>query len=625
MNYNDNFFTDCEQAQACIVDEHCKYEVDYVITPVILPNKPIPVKFKLIVSESFIETSIQANKLPEKLEYYHHPIKYSEDDPKPLTGDIVSFSVYAGGERIYISNMAEILGAKEEEKFYKRLQPILILPRAEGIKYQAAMKWDLPTVTAKWLLKCFETKTRVSLERYNVNKLVIQEGTDNTAQTLRPQLVTSNTGDEIDLYNTSTKEAIANPSKNFQEFLDDCEKFSQNLLLESNAVCHKDDSLNKKENNDFVLKHRRLSELKKESTKKPAVTPDSENSSDISGNVNDLDLDTPTKCIIKKVLYEEAAKETPNTKRLKECIQTPGLCYKITPEVPKCIKTPEELYAKYLDHTPNARHANKRKLEVLDSYYIQCKERRKSTPFSEIHKKFWKSAMGDDGQPDEQTSNLLMNEDVSLTPSFTLAKFQTPISTRGFEKVLKHYGVKSNTPVASTSRAPNDLVKPVSINDSSALIMDDGLSKVANFIKTRILSDKSKSSNNYPPQKRMLELPILACQINSEMLSTESQEIEVGWKDSGPKRLCLKKFMFTSMSNEDKQRHMKTVQLLGAECLNMTAGFDDACTHLIFNRPNRGEKVMAAIAAGRWCLVPKYLEDSLDAGKFLEVNKVKIK
>lgn len=610
--------------------------MDYVISPVILPNKPIPVKYKQIVSESFIETSIQANKCPEKLEYFHYPIKYSDDDPKPLKGDIVSFSVYAGSERIYVSNMAAILGAKEEEKFYKKKYPILIVPKPEGGKYDAAMKWGLSTVTAKWLLKCFETKTRVPLEPYDVNiKPAIQEEDDNTTlkdgtnnksdeskTLLNPAVIPSSTADDIDLYNTSAKVAETHTSKAVRDFLDDYDKFSQNLIRDCNPA--------EENKEDFIIKHRRLSELKKDTTRKRVQSPDPANSSNISGNVNDLELDTPAKTLVKKVLREESAKETPNTKRLKQCIETPtGLRDPETPDIPKCIELPDESYASHPDDTPNTRFANKRKLDVLESYYMPAKERRKSTPFSEIQQKFWQNTSVDDyveQTGDSQVSSSQVENVIpSPNPSFTSSECQTPILTGGMQKVLKHYTSKSLTPVASTSKMSVKKPDPVSIIDSPAVLEDDGLSKVANFIKTRVMNGKKKSgadSSTKIPQKRMLEIPVPLCQVNSEMLNADLEDMDVGWKERRPKRRNSKKFMFTAMPDENKLRYMKMVEQLGAECLSTTAGFDNACTHLVFERPNRGEKVMAAVAAGRWCLVPKYLEDSLAAGNFLNASRM---
>lgn len=574
--------------------------MDYVITPVVLPNTAIPIKYKQIVSESFIETAIQENKCPRKLEYYHFPIRYSESDPKPLAGDVVSFSIYAGCERIYISNMAKLLGAKEEEKFYKKLNPILIVPKPEGTKYLAAVKWGLTTVTAEWLLKCFETKTRLSFDYYDVK--ISEDDVDDT--TVK--------NDDNTLVSVSSDKKNDTFDENIQNSLSAATPVFNSLQLVKNRG----------ENEEFVVRNRRLSELQKDRAKKQTVISESGNSSNVSANVNDLDLDTPAKTLVKNILRNEAVEETPNTKRLKLCIQTPGLKDSITPEIPKCIVTPNLVYGRQIDDTPNTRHNNKRKLDVLDTYYMPSKDRRKSTPFGDVRNLFWKSALGDENK---DHSTVEKNDSIDNVSHKSSPECHTPISTRGFQKVLKHFGPKSTTPVESSSITPTKGNDPLSIINLTAESQeDDRLSKVANFIKSRIQNEKTKLANAPPPKRNcMLKNPAPLCQVDSDMLNAESQDIDVGWKKRRPNRVLLKKFMFTSMTDEDKFRYINIVQQLGAECLNQAAGFDDACTHLIFDRPNRGEKVMAAIAAGRWCLLPKYLDDSLAAGQFLKViNKI---
>uniref|UniRef100_A0A182P507 BRCT domain-containing protein n=1 Tax=Anopheles epiroticus TaxID=199890 RepID=A0A182P507_9DIPT len=46
--------------------------------------------------------------------------------------------------------------------------------------------------------------------------------------------------------------------------------------------------------------------------------------------------------------------------------------------------------------------------------------------------------------------------------------------------------------------------------------------------------------------------------------------------------------------------------------------YDPACTHILCGKPNRGEKMLSGIAAGKWLLSTKYLDDSFEAGYFLD-------
>uniref|UniRef100_A0A182VZQ1 BRCT domain-containing protein n=1 Tax=Anopheles minimus TaxID=112268 RepID=A0A182VZQ1_9DIPT len=46
--------------------------------------------------------------------------------------------------------------------------------------------------------------------------------------------------------------------------------------------------------------------------------------------------------------------------------------------------------------------------------------------------------------------------------------------------------------------------------------------------------------------------------------------------------------------------------------------YDPDCTHILCGKPNRGEKMLSGIAAGKWILSTKYLDDSFEAGYFLD-------
>ncbi|KAH8336169.1 hypothetical protein KR074_007636, partial [Drosophila pseudoananassae] len=58
-------------------------------------------------------------------------------------------------------------------------------------------------------------------------------------------------------------------------------------------------------------------------------------------------------------------------------------------------------------------------------------------------------------------------------------------------------------------------------------------------------------------------------------------------------------------------------QLGGKMCENLV-NYDDACTHLLCERPNRGEKMLGCMAAGKWILSIQYVEQSHARGHFLD-------
>lgn len=69
-------------------------------------------------------------------------------------GTSVCFSGYQGTERDVICHIAEIIGAVCQDYFVRKAQPRkklqanthLVVNGAEGSKYEAALKWNIPAV-----------------------------------------------------------------------------------------------------------------------------------------------------------------------------------------------------------------------------------------------------------------------------------------------------------------------------------------------------------------------------------------------------------------------------------------------------------------------------------------------
>lgn len=66
-----------------------------------------------------------------------------DEDVKPLEGLTLVFSIYTGNEREYLTQLAEVLGAKVDLKYVKSDAPILLCPKPEGAKYEGALKWSM--------------------------------------------------------------------------------------------------------------------------------------------------------------------------------------------------------------------------------------------------------------------------------------------------------------------------------------------------------------------------------------------------------------------------------------------------------------------------------------------------
>lgn len=100
-------------------------------------------------------------------------------------------------ERWFLTNLAEILGAKVEVAFARQNKPLLICSGPEGPKYEAAIKWSkilfsfsniittefvlihyfcslgFSVVNKNWLLECHERQRRVSLQKYLVGDSIV--------------------------------------------------------------------------------------------------------------------------------------------------------------------------------------------------------------------------------------------------------------------------------------------------------------------------------------------------------------------------------------------------------------------------------------------------------------------
>uniref|UniRef100_A0A183US81 BRCT domain-containing protein n=1 Tax=Toxocara canis TaxID=6265 RepID=A0A183US81_TOXCA len=77
----------------------------------------------------------------------------------------------------------------------------------------------------------------------------------------------------------------------------------------------------------------------------------------------------------------------------------------------------------------------------------------------------------------------------------------------------------------------------------------------------------------------------------------------------------MRRFIFSSLSIEDRDRLGALVKQLGAE---VCSDFDDSVTHLCCGSIIRNVKLMRAVCAGKYVIVPEYIEGSHNAGRWLE-------
>lgn len=115
---------------------------------------------------------MQANE-PVAVEYFHRPIILDENADKPLETMTIVFSTYTGHERVFLQSLAQFLGAIHTSSYARHDRPLLICPTADGNKYNGAIKWNLPIVTAEWLLECYKRHRKCEMRDYLVGESVL--------------------------------------------------------------------------------------------------------------------------------------------------------------------------------------------------------------------------------------------------------------------------------------------------------------------------------------------------------------------------------------------------------------------------------------------------------------------
>lgn len=120
-----------------------------------------------VVSHYFLEDCVNAKRLLP-VEYYHVPL-ILPGDVYPLEECCITISTYTKNERLFLENLATLLGARSQEMFAKKPNPSkgivssthLVCPLPTGNKYQAAKKWGVPSVSADWLIECSRAARKV--------------------------------------------------------------------------------------------------------------------------------------------------------------------------------------------------------------------------------------------------------------------------------------------------------------------------------------------------------------------------------------------------------------------------------------------------------------------------------
>ncbi|XP_017490641.1 PREDICTED: DNA topoisomerase 2-binding protein 1-A [Rhagoletis zephyria] len=159
---------ECEAAHGDIVPATFVDIVDYAIVSFerTLNVHDLPVKARHIVTDLYVENCMKQNKLVP-IEYFHRHVPHTANS-QPLVGMTIVISTYTALEYDFIDSVAQLLGATVNRVLAKKERPLLVCPRAEGSKYEGAIKWGYPIVTSAWLVQCAVEGKKLSFQPYLV-------------------------------------------------------------------------------------------------------------------------------------------------------------------------------------------------------------------------------------------------------------------------------------------------------------------------------------------------------------------------------------------------------------------------------------------------------------------------
>ncbi|XP_050684584.1 DNA topoisomerase 2-binding protein 1 isoform X2 [Leptidea sinapis] len=592
------------------------------------------------VTVFWIKDCISSSELLE-VQYFHRPVRVAVR--VPLAGVVASLSTYSGVERAFLDRLAELCGATTQLRFCRRTtanataSTHLICPTPVGDKYQGAVKWGLPAVTAQWLLDCAEKGVRLHEgpylvgdttapplpeqedtkveetsiegnkthgleldERNKENDMLPPAGTHVPRRGSLPKDETpkQNDGDGDEMSPASRYIAMARQGllggdtqgtpKQLQRV--------QNDIKQAEAMCTPplDDALSSP--NLVGLSpttRRRLTALRRgEMPSDPPATPTDPFASNIQ---------TPDS--------EFGAALRPGTGRLSP--ESRKRLWRVVHDLPAQLpqrevhkQTPlSEIRNRFLAQfnsgsvtTPPSDHTIKpRKLMIQDEM---------DTPPAKMMKSFHDQSAGTAGTTSENKEKMTPMQSWDTEIERHDSKISNKCSSAAEER--QENTTTSNKPDTSTHEnssnvASTDDSSSKMIGNSIGAAVDAQLQRLSAALTGRLSSQRARRS------------------VTSTVKGTEpeggaeSQPSTVGWDDTTP---VIRRFMLSS-NVDNSEEIMEIIRELGGE-LCEGAELDFRATHLLCAVPGRSEKMLCSVASGKWVLHPAYVARSKAAGKFLD-------
>ncbi|EDV99778.1 DNA topoisomerase 2-binding protein 1-A [Drosophila grimshawi] len=624
----DQMLNECRAAQGCLVPPSYTDLVDYAIVSFeqALDESVLPIKARHVVTELYLESCMKQNKLLP-LEYYHRPVPHRAQE-EPLRGMTIVVSIYAGLERDFINALAELLGAQLNKAFVKRERPLLVCSSAEGSKYEGALKWGYPVVHADWLLQCAQRGEKLPYGRFLVGKCAsefpISPGL-NKSKTLTP------------------KNQMQQQQQQQEEL--DVEEQEQD----------------KEQRPDLTpLRNPRISELvtgmpsarrRSSSGVSPAPqtqpdsprTPLSQKGSSAAGACNfefleqvvqRLETSQARNCV-RQIIREMRENPTPELERIRRQACTPvnhRQSKRPAPGIPNFCLTPEFQQRMADDFerrwrlpkqpikpdTPIAvirKRVMRITCETLGIDYSEPEEEEKQQPQKQKQQQKQKQSVG----------RLLFQPESAVATAAAAAAGGSPSvpstqSPRGT-------GAAAQEELPSGSTINFDKISFEETTDNSL-----ELKQITDYLKSRETrrSSLKRDHDGLARSEAQVVQPF-----ESEGFALAGSEEMVGWRDpadfNGARRstdvtdLSLMRHQGTpcfsiSCSDDEEKRIllMERIRMLGGQICQNLSNYDPACTHLLCEHPNRGEKLLGCMAAGKWVLHISYIDQCHARGVFLD-------
>lgn len=595
VNEYTQLLTDIRNFGGTIVDKDARedVEVDFLVTASVpISNFRPRHRARHAVTNWWIEDVIAA-RAEVPVEYYHCVITVR--DETVLRGTTCTISTYSGVERLFLTTVAQAIGATVEEKYEKKKYPILVCQRPEGGKYKGAVAWGFPVVTKEWLLDSYDKACLHKMEDYLVGDSKVSKAhrhyVDLNARGIHrgadpPEPHDSSVihiHSESPLLSQVPPSPMVGPASKRKS--DDEDTFVRNL--EKRQKTH--DHLVLLPNCSPSVNNR-VKALRSES--KSSSSP----STPITQHIREMG--------------QEFGYDTPRRKQLYDVLKETSSLTPHTPHTPAVMKMPELKLHPDPEATPGRQWGVLNKFGgFLDKDQQQQqqkktgdkkKARSPGTPLSDIKRRFWQQTLGE-----EYVYN---NNSTMLN-----------IDSQQIEVLRRKDGAEDTTigpgdldaSVASTSQRLSTTVAGV---DGSPAVLQG----LTDFISKRKSEPKRVIAN------------LETCPVDCADTEGKDPQIMVGWAEpdevvpfntppSKARRASGREppYFITSGLEVDAA-YVKMIQDMRGDIQKKKGEYDPKCTHVICLKPARVEKVLCAMAAGKWIVPLRYIEDSCGAKEFLD-------